>query len=102
MSLADAVRSWLQGEEHVRSIPELCGGKLADELDELLEKLKAPGGSRRRKIAATRRLQELTKAAAANAGGRYPVPHVWPHEWMWGQPGSVEDREMLGREVGGR
>lgn len=93
-TLAEACTSWLQGEEHLRALARYSS-TLEAELEDLLEALRSPRATRRRKVSATRRLHELSNAAVANAGTRYPGPNVLPHAWQWGRPGSAEDLELL-------
>ena len=94
MTLVEACTSWLEGEPHLRAMTRYSS-ELEAELEDLLEALRSPRAARRRKVSATRRLHELTRAAAANAGTSYPGPNVLPYAWQWGRPGSAEDAELL-------
>lgn len=95
MTLADAVRSWLEEEAYIRELAAGVGGDFAELVDELYATIKAPGGRRRGKVLATRQLTEHTKAALANIDTRGPRPHVPASAWDWGIPGSAEDLELL-------
>lgn len=94
MTLAEACTSWLEGEAHLQAMTRYSS-ELEAELEDLLDALRSPAATRRRKVSATRRLHELTRAAAANAGTSYPGPNVLPYAWQWGRPGSAEDAELL-------
>lgn len=95
MTLADAVRSWLEHEAYIRQLAADVGGDFHELVDDLYVTIKAPGGARGRKVRATRELLERTKAAMARADTRGPRPHVPPQAWEWGVPGSAEDLELL-------
>ncbi|KKK51446.1 hypothetical protein LCGC14_3114870 [marine sediment metagenome] len=93
MTLVEACTSWLEGEPHLQAMTRYSS-ELEAELEDLLDALRSPAASTRRKVSATRRLQELTRVAAANAGSTYPGPNVLPYAWQWGRPGSAEDLEL--------